>query len=138
LMDPIGMALENFDWMGRWRDRDDDGSPVDASGSLPSGEKFNGPAELRAALLKRKEEFTRQATSKLLGYALGRALQDGDQCTVQKLMDSLEKNGYQTWTLIRDIVLSTPFRNTQADAVISESRSAAPPKRAPKRLLGTK
>ena len=136
LMDPIGLGLENFDWMGRWRDKDDDGSAVDASGALPSGEKFNGPVELRAVLLQRKEEFARQFTSKLLGYALGRSLQDGDQCTVQKLMDTMAKNGYQTRTLIRDIVVSTPFRNTQADAAVMESH--APVKKAPKRLLGTK
>jgi hypothetical protein len=136
LMDPIGLGLENFDWMGRWRDKDDDGSPVDASGALPSGEKFNGPVELRNVLLKRKEEFARQVTSKLLGYALGRGLHDGDQCTVQKLMDTMAKNGYQTRGLVRDIVMSTPFRNTQADAAVSESH--APAKKAPRRLLGTK
>lgn len=136
LMDPIGLGLENFDWMGRWRDKDDDGGPVDASGALPSGEKFNGPVELRNVLLKRTDDFTRQVTGKLLGYALGRSLQDGDQCTVQKLMDTMAKNGYQTRGLIRDIVMSTPFRNTQADAAVSESR--APVKKAPRRLLGTK
>jgi len=136
LMDPIGLGLENFDWMGRWRDKETDGTPVDASGALPSGEKFNGPVELRAVLMNRKEEFSRQITSKLLGYALGRGLHDGDQCTVQKLMDSMAKNGYQTKTLIRDIVMSTPFRNTQADAAVSESH--APVKKAPRRLLGTK
>ena len=136
LMDPIGLGLENFDWMGRWRDKDDDGSAVDASGALPSGEKFNGPVELRAVLLQRKEEFARQFTSKLLGYALGRSLQDGDQCTVEKLMATMAKNGYQTRTLIRDIVVSTPFRNTQSDAAVMESH--APVKKAPKRLLGTK
>lgn len=136
LMDPIGLGLENFDWMGRWRDKDDDGSPVDASGALPGGEKFNGPVELRRVLLNRKEEFTRQVTSKLLGYALGRTLQDGDQCTVQKLMDTMAKNGFQTRGLVRDIVMSTPFRNTQADAAVSESH--APVKKAPRRLLGTK
>ncbi|MBM3768794.1 MAG: DUF1585 domain-containing protein [Acidobacteria bacterium] len=122
--------------MGRWRDTDDDGSLVNASGALPSGEKFNGPVELRAALMNRKDDFARQVTSKLLGYALGRGLQDGDQCTIQKLMDAMARNGYQTRTLIRDIVLSTPFRNTQADAVMSESR--APVKKESKRLLGTK
>lgn len=136
LMDPIGLGLENFDWMGRWRDTETDGSPVDASGALPGGEKFNGAAELRTVLMKRKEEFTRQVTSKLLGYALGRSLQDGDQCTVQKLMDTMAGNGYQTRGLIRDIVMSTPFRNTQAEAAVSESH--APVKKAPRRLLGTK
>src|SRR5690606_4874333 len=48
LMDPIGLGLENFDWMGRWRDELPDGAPVDASGALPTGETFDGPAELRA------------------------------------------------------------------------------------------
>ncbi len=71
-MDPIGLALENFDWMGRWRDTEPDGSPVDASGALPSGETFNGPVELRAVLIERKEEFVRQLVAKGLGYAVGR------------------------------------------------------------------
>jgi effector-binding domain-containing protein len=87
-------------------------------------------------LVKRKEDFLRQVTSKVLGYALGRGLQDGDQCTIQKLIDAMEKNGYQTRTLVRDIVLSTPFRFTQPDAVMTETH--APSKKAPKRLLGTK
>jgi hypothetical protein len=74
--------------------------------------------------------------SKTLGYALGRGLQDGDQCTVQRLMDHLAQDGYAVRTLIRDIVLSTPFRNAQSDAVMSENHG--PVKRAPRRLLGTK
>lgn len=57
LMDPIGFALENFDWMGRWRQTESNGKPLDISGSLPSGETFNGPVELRQALLGHKEEF---------------------------------------------------------------------------------
>jgi hypothetical protein len=136
LMDPIGLGLENFDWMGRWRDTEADGRPVDASGELPGGAKFNGPEELRGVLLARKEEFLRQLVSKTLGYALGRGLQDGDQCTVQRLMDHLAQDGYAVRTLIRDIVLSTPFRNAQSDAVMSENHG--PVKRAPRRLLGTK
>ena len=56
-MDPIGFGLENFDWMGRWRDKDADGEPIDATGELPSGEKFNGPVELRQALLSTEGGF---------------------------------------------------------------------------------
>lgn len=137
LMDPIGMGLENFDWMGRWRDQETDGHPVDASGVLPSGEKFNGPVELRQVLLNRKPEFLRHLSGKVLGYALGRHLQDGDQCTVQKLVDSLEKDHYRARTLIRDVVLSVPFRNTQG-GVVSTALPAAPPKRTPTHLLGDK
>jgi cytochrome c553 len=121
LMDPIGFGLENFDWMGRWRDTEDDGSPLDASGELPSGEKFTGPVELRQALLSRKSEFIGNLAGRMLGYALGRSLQDGDDCTVQHIVQSLEKDDYRGRTLIRDIVLSVPFRNSQGGAVETES-----------------
>ncbi|HUS08339.1 MAG TPA: DUF1592 domain-containing protein [Bryobacteraceae bacterium] len=113
LMDPIGFALENFDWMGRWRDKEDNGQPIDASGELPSGEKFNGPVELRQALLGRKDEFLRHVAAKTLGYALGRRLEDADQCTVQQLVDSLQKINYGARMLIHNVVLSIPFRNSQ-------------------------
>jgi hypothetical protein len=128
LMDPIGFALENFDWTGRWRDRESDGSEIDASGMLASGEKFNGPAELRQALLGKKSEFLRQLSAKVLGYALGRNLQDGDSCTVQHLVDTLEKDNYRGRTLIREIVLSIPFRNSQGGQVTLEA-APPPPKR---------
>jgi hypothetical protein len=113
LMDPIGFGLENFDWMGRWRDKEADGKPIDASGELPSGEKFNGPVELRETLLKHKDEFIRQLGGKLLGYALGRSLQDGDGCTLQRLVDAVAGDNYRMRTMIREVVLSLPFRNTQ-------------------------
>ena len=119
LMDPIGFGLENFDWMGRWRDKEADGKPVDASGELPTGEKFNGPVELRDALLHRKQEFIGNLSGRVLGYALGRSLQDGDSCTVQRIAQNLEKDNYRARTLIREIVLSVPFRNTQGGGMES-------------------
>jgi len=121
LMDPIGFGLENFDWMGRWREQETGGKPIDASGELPSGDKFNGVAELRETLLKQKDEFVRQLAAKILGYALGRSLQDGDSCTVQRLVDAAARDQYRARTLIREIVMSVPFRNTQGGAM-----SAAP------------
>ncbi len=117
LMDPIGFGLENFDWMGRWRDKEKDGSPLDTTGELPSGAKFNGPVELRETLLQQKDEFVRQVTGKVLGYALGRSLQDGDSCTVQRIVDALAKDQYRARTLIREVVLSLPFRNMQGGVV---------------------
>ena len=120
LMDPIGFGLENFDWMGRWRDKDSDGEPIDATGELPSGEKFNGPVELRQALLARKDDFIGNLAGRVLGYALGRSLQDGDSCTVQHLVQALEKDNYRGRTLIHQIVLSVPFRNTQGGIVHAE------------------
>lgn len=136
LMDPIGLALENFDWMGRWRDTEPDGRPVDASGALPSGETFNGPVELRAVLIERKEEFLRQLVGKVLGYAIGRGQQDGDQCTIEQIAKRLVDDGYRARTLIREIVLSAPFRNLQGGIEITHQ--SEPLKRAPRRLLGTK
>jgi len=127
LMDPIGFGLENFDWMGRWRTQDN-GQPIDSAGALPGGDRFNGPVELRAVLLKRQDEFLRHLTAKVMGYALGRALQDADHCTVQQLVDTVVKDGYRARTLIREIALSVPFRHSQADARLAEP-PAAPPKR---------
>lgn len=120
LMDPIGFGLENFDWMGRWRETEEDGRPVDASGELPSGEKFNGIIELREALLSKKDDFVTNFSGRVLGYALGRSLQDGDDCTIQKIVQKLKANGYRTRSLITEIVLSTPFRNTQGGNIHAE------------------
>jgi len=125
LMDPIGFALENFDWMGRWRETEANGKALDTSGTLPSGDSFHGPVELREALLHHKDEFLRNLAGKVFGYALGRGLQDGDSCTVQRLVDTVAKDGYRARTLIREIVLSVPFRNSQA-GVVAETGPAAP------------
>jgi hypothetical protein len=112
LMDPIGFALENYDWLGRWRDTDN-GLPIDASAKLPTGETFSGPVEFRNVLLNRKDEFVAHFTGKMLGYALGRSLLDPDQCTIQRITNALKADSYGARTLIREIVLSIPFRNTQ-------------------------
>src|SRR5690606_15381890 len=112
MIDPIGFGLETFDWLGRWR-TEDNGQPVDATGVMPNGESFDGPAELREILLSRKDEFVRHLTGKVLGYALGRSLLDQDQCVIQRLSDRLATDGYRTRTLIREVVLSKPFRYAQ-------------------------
>ena len=126
LMDPIGFAMENFDWMGRWREMESNGKPLDTTGALPSGDKFQGPVELRQVLLKHKDEFLRHLTGKVMGYALGRGLQDADSCTVQHVVDTVAKDGYRARTLLREIVLSMPFRNNQGGVFQSENLPAAP------------
>jgi hypothetical protein len=131
LMDPIGFALENFDWMGRWRDKETNGKPLDVTGSLPSGETFHGPVELRRALLAHKDEFLRHLTGKVLGYALGRGLQDGDSCTVQRIVDTVAKDGYRARTLVREAVLSVPFRNNQGGILTTENTPSAPRRQRP-------
>jgi cytochrome c553 len=137
LMDPYGLALENFDWMGRWRDSEDDGSKVDATARFASGESVDGAAALRQHLLAKKDDFLRHFTTKTLGFALGRAIQDGDQCTIEALMKKAAVENYSARALVREVVLSVPFRNSQSDASISTTQSETK-KKETKRLLGTK
>jgi cytochrome c553 len=129
LMDPMGFAMEHFDWTGRWRDKEFDGSAIDATGALPSGEKFDGAAQLRQVLMDKKDDFLRQLSGKVLGYALGRSLQDGDSCTVAKLAEALRKDNYRARTLMHEVVLSVPFRNSQGGNITMEAAAPPPPKR---------
>lgn len=114
LIDPIGFAFEHYDWLGRWRDADDQGRPIDASGALPSGERFDGLAELREVLLRKEDEVVRHIARKILGYALGRAVSDRDHCALETAVKRIESSNYGTRSLVREIVLSVPFRYTQA------------------------
>jgi hypothetical protein len=112
-MDPLGFGLEGFDATGRWRHHAG-GKPVDASGELPSGEAFSGPAELKQVLLNRKQEFLRNLSRKMLGYALGRGLSSFDDCVIKKCVESLEVDDYRSSALVEQIVLSYPFQHRYA------------------------
>ena len=81
---------------------------------------------MRKVLLEKKDDFLRHVSGKVLGYALGRSLQDGDSCTVQHMADALSKDDYRARTLLREVVMSIPFRNSQGGVVTVE---AAPPPR---------
>ncbi|MEY3173788.1 MAG: hypothetical protein RLZZ436_1702, partial [Planctomycetota bacterium] len=107
-MDPLGMGLENFDAVGRWRDKDAD-QPVDASGDLPSGEHFSGPLELVSILRGRQDQFHRAFTEKLLVYALGRGLQYYDRCAVNAILERMKQQGPRFSVLVEGIVRSDPF-----------------------------
>jgi hypothetical protein len=108
-MDPLGFGLENFDPVGRWRDKSG-GEAVDASGEMPNGDKFTGPRELKDVLLKRKDEFLRNFSRKMLGYALGRGLNQYDQCVIADATAALSKSDYHPSALIEQIVLSRAFQ----------------------------
>lgn len=108
-MDPLGFGLENFDPIGRWRSNLN-GQPIDSSGKLPSGQSFQGPAQLKEVLLKHKDEFLRTFSRKMLGYALGRGLNRFDQCVIDDAMKKLAQNNNKASVLIEEIVLSKPFR----------------------------
>ncbi len=108
-MDPIGFALEPFDAIGRWRDTDG-GLPIDASGELPSGVSFDGPGELRDALLARPEAFVGTFTRKLLTYAVGRGLEASDAPSIRKILRQAADADYAFSSLVTGIALSDPFR----------------------------
>jgi hypothetical protein len=110
LMDPLGMALENYDAIGRWRTQDR-GQPIDTQGELPNGETVNGPGDLIRNLREKNAElFARCLVEKLMTYGLGRGLEYYDKCAVDKIMVAVEKEDYRFSSLILQIVLSDPFQ----------------------------
>jgi hypothetical protein len=108
-MDPIGFGFENFNAIGRFRDKDGD-LPIDAAGELPGGQKFNGPDELKTILKNKKELFSRNLTEKMLIYAAGRGLDFYDRRSVDGILAELQKNDNRFHSLITAIVQSDPFR----------------------------
>ena len=114
LMDPLGLSLENFDAIGRWRDRGEARGPIDASGELPDGTPFDGPAGLKAALLRHPERFVTTVTEKLLTYALGRGLEHYDAPAVRAIVRAAAGDGYRLSSLVRGVVRSAPFQMRRA------------------------
>lgn len=113
-MDPIGFALENYDGVGKWRSKDA-GLPIDASGKLPDGKVFNGPAELKKVLLAgHRDEFVETVTEKLLTYALGRGLEAHDAPAIRAIMRETAKENYRLPALIQAVVRSQPFQMSRA------------------------
>ena len=109
LMDPLGFAFENYDAVGRWRERDESG-PIDASGNLPDGSKFEGVAGLQQALLKYPDVFATTFAEKLLTYALGRGVEYYDAPSIRKVVREAKKADYKFSSFILGIVNSTPFQ----------------------------
>ena len=111
MMDPLGLSLENFDFAGRYRAVDEALIPIDASGELPDGTKFDGPSGLRTILLSHPDRFVRTVTEKMLTYALGRGLEHYDMPAVRKIVRDASRNGYRASSLILGVVNSLPFQN---------------------------
>jgi hypothetical protein len=121
ILDPIGFGLENFDAIGRWRDQDDSGGPIDAAGELPGEKRFTTPRELKAIIAARKDDLARNLTQKLLAYALCRQLEGYDEIVVDHLMETIAKDGYRMQTLISEIVTSYPFVNQRIQEPVALS-----------------
>jgi hypothetical protein len=108
-MDPLGLSLENFDALGRWRTTDA-GTPINASGVLLDGTKVDGPAALRRALVAQKEQFVRTVTDKLLTYAIGRGLEYYDAPAIRGIVRAAAADDYRWSSTILALVNSAPFR----------------------------
>jgi hypothetical protein len=108
VMDPLGFGLENFDGIGRWREKEKNRA-VDASGTLPGGESFRGPLELVKVLSKRQDAFRRHLARTLLTYALGRGLEYYDACAVDRIVEATREHGDRFSVLVNEIVRSEPF-----------------------------
>lgn len=113
-MDPIGLGLENFDAIGRWREGYGE-QPIDASGVLVDGTAFEGPSELKLILLQEKALFARNLTRKVLSFALGRNIRFQDKPTVDHLTEHLLEHDFHTVDFITEVVTSFPFRYRKSD-----------------------
>ena len=109
LMDPVGFALENFDAVGRWRTVEE-GKPIDNSGGLPDGSKFEGVDALEQGLRRRPEIFAGTVTEKLLTFALGRGVEYYDAPAIRKVVREAQAEDFRFSAIIVGIVNSTPFR----------------------------
>ena len=108
LMDPIGLGLENFDVIGKWRDRDGN-SDIDAKGQLVDGRTFEGPAELVSLLSAKKPQITENFATRMLTYALGRGLQRQDKCDIDRIVHHANQNSRSIRSIVEAIVLSDAF-----------------------------
>src|SRR5579875_555559 len=111
VMDPLGFALENFDAVGMWRDKDRfAGTPIDSAGELPDGTKINGPDDLRKALLRRPEQFVQTFVENLLTYAMGRARDYYDMPTVRQIVRETAAKNYRFSAIVQAVVNSDQFQ----------------------------
>src|SRR5690606_40241357 len=114
IMDPIGLALENFDLIGRWR-TEENGFPLNTSTELTDGTPIDGPVALRNALLARGDVDASNFIEKLLSYALGRHLRSPDMAAVREIAARASQNDYRFSDIVLVIVESTPFRMSIVD-----------------------
>ncbi len=115
-MDPLGFALENFDAVGRWRDADAGGAPIDTAGVLPDGAAFDGLPELRGILNGRRDEFVATVAEKLLTYALGRGVEPYDRPAIRAVVRGAAADDYRWSSIILGIARSLPFQQRRSES----------------------
>jgi hypothetical protein len=123
LMDPIGFALEQFDAIGHWRTTDGENA-IDASSVMYDGTPIDGVADLREFLVSYEEQFVRNATEKLMTYALGRGVEYYDMSVVRKIVADAAEDDYRFASLIVGVVQSEPFRSSRKGGDINAAEAA--------------
>ena len=132
-MDPLGFSLENFDATGKWRTVESTGpadksrNPIDASGQLSDGTKFDGARGLRQVLLEHSDEFVYRMTERLLTYALGRGSEWYDASAIRAAVNGAKKDDYRFSALLMGIVQSAPFQMRMSQNVDTEAQAVELP-----------
>jgi mono/diheme cytochrome c family protein len=123
-MDALGFGLENYDAIGKWRTKDGKFA-IDASGTLPDGRTFNGPSQLRGALLAQMPEFAQNVVEKMMIYALGRGLQRYDRIVAKEISRRLAASDYPFQSIIYEVVDSLPFQSRRGEPLSRQNTAQA-------------
>lgn len=123
VLDPIGFGLENFDAIGRWRDRDDAGLAIDATGELPGNKRFTAPHELKSIIAGRVDDLSRNLAGRMLAYALCRQLEGYDEVVVDQLAKTIAKDGHRMQSLVVAVVTSYPFTHRRVHEPTGKSNA---------------
>jgi len=115
VLDPIGFGLENFDAIGRWREKNEAGIAIDSAGELPGGKAFSTPAELKRLLAGREADLARNLTERLMAHALGRQLEGYDEIVIDRLMARVAKEDYRVRTIITEVITSYLFTHRRVE-----------------------
>ncbi len=115
MLDPIGFGLENFDAIGRWRDRNEAGVAIDSAGRLPAGSTFSNPAELKRLLAGRESDLARNLTERFMAYALGRPLEGYDEVVVDRVMTRIAADDYRVRTILTEVIASDLFTQRRVE-----------------------
>jgi hypothetical protein len=114
-LDPIGFGLENFDAIGRWRDRNEAGVAIDSAGKLPTGAAFSTPSELKRLLSGRESDLARNLTERFMAYALGRQLEGHDEVVVDQLFARIAADEYRVRTILTEVIASYLFTHRRVE-----------------------
>ena len=125
-MDPIGLALDNYDVTGKWRYREN-GAPLDTRGTMYDGRAVTTPMDLTRSLLSRPVPLARAFTENLMAYAVGRRVEDYDQPAIRAIVREAEAHEYKMWSFINAVVKSPAFRSRRAEGTITESPGVSKP-----------